>query len=170
MLKKLGFIMAGLLMFTGCGSDHGIIVPLHTSATLKISVPTATPDRYIAGTAFTITLPTGITPSLKVDGTLADGVVTPSGTFAGTALNPTIMMTNFTPATGSTPASLNIVLTDTTSPTGILQGGEIATVVLKVSGFTTPSTSSFPFTLGLVYDTSLNPYVVVPTVSGLSLH
>ena len=121
MLKKLGFIMVALLMLAGCGSDDGVMMPLYTSATLKISLPTYARD--IIGTDFTINLPAGVTPALEADGTtVAAGVVTPSGTFSAANGGSLALPASYTPG------KLTISLQNSTTP-GVAQGGEVATVV-----------------------------------------
>lgn len=162
MLKKLGciMIMATLLMVTGCGNDSGIMMPLYTSATLKISLPSY--NRNIIGTDFVLTLPAGVTPALEADGqTVSAGVVTPSGTWTkGLGIF-------YTPAAGSNPGSLSIPLGNG----GIPQGGEVATVVLKLNGFTIPSASSFAITGGTVIDANSNTITgILLTVSDLKLN
>jgi hypothetical protein len=169
MLKKLGIIMSALMLLAGCGSGHsGIVMPLYTTATLKISLPTPAVSKKITGTEFIMTLPAGVTPALEADGkTVSASVVTPSGTFAisnGGSLGGTDL---YVAATSGAPGTLYIPLANAA---GVDQGGEVATVTLKLSGFTTPSATSFPFSLGLVFDMSSTPSAVVPTVSGLTLH
>ncbi|NVO00336.1 MAG: hypothetical protein HXX17_13525 [Geobacteraceae bacterium] len=132
MLKKIGLLMMGLILFAGCGSNSH-----NSSATLKISLPTATPARNIAGTTVIIALPPGGTPELKADGSVADGVVTASGTFAGATVLPPV----YTAASGVIPGTLSITL-GILNPSGVAQGGECATVALKFSGIT-PTAGSF---------------------------
>lgn len=166
MLKKLGLIMAAILMLAGCGNDNNIMMPLYTTATMKVSLPnngTSTID----AAGFTITLPTGLTPALEADGkTVSATVVTPSGTFNGG----TVIGTVYTPASGSTLGTLKIDISYSPG-VGITQGGEVATVVLKISGLAIPTTSSFAVINGTVtiVPSGATP-TVTPTISSLSLH
>lgn len=138
-MKQLFFpiVLIGLLCaaLAGCGDNNGPLKNVTFKVGLSGTVPATTP---IAGAEITLTLPTDVTPA-TVNGAVESSVVTPSGTFSGgTALPPV-----YTPATATTPGTLKIVLVNS-SPAGVSQAGEVATVNLQLANSATPTEASFP--------------------------
>ena len=126
---------------------------IKTTAILTISLTGTLPaNTGIAGSTFTITLPTNVTPVLN--GTaVASGVVTPSGTFIGGTQTPPV----YTPATGSAPATLNVTLANSVS-SGVTQVGEVTTISLQLANGVTPTANSFLLSGVSVIDATLyNP-------------
>jgi hypothetical protein len=117
-----------------------------TTAKLTVSLngtlPTST---AIAGAAFTLTLPTGVTPA-NTNGVVASGVITPSGTFAGGTQTPPV----YTAASGT----LQVTLVNSV-PAGVTQVGEVATITLQLANGATPTAASFGVSAVSVIDASL---------------
>jgi predicted small lipoprotein YifL len=135
-------ILLALLLFAlaACGGGGGSTpAPPAKTATLKLFT-TGTPSENLAGVGITITLPTGVTPALNSDGTVAATVVTVSGVASpGTVVSPV-----YTPASGAVKGKLVIAVAS-----GIVAGfgaGEYATVVLAAEAGTAPLQSDFALT------------------------
>jgi hypothetical protein len=146
-----------LLTLAACGgggsSDSGTPPAPTTKTTAKLtitqtgSLPAST---TISGAEFTITLPTDVTPALS-NGAVATGVVTPSGTFAGSTLAPQV---TYTAATAGVPGTLRVILASSNAA-GVSQTGEIATITLQLANGAAPTAASFGVSSSNVYDTSV---------------
>lgn len=130
-----------LLLIFSCGHS-GSSSSQYRTVILKLAI-SGDPSVNLAGIGVTLVLPAGVitlvlpdgstqdvasgsTPYLNSDGTVADSVVTVSGSATpGTALTPV-----YTPATASTKGTLRIVVVSS-KITGFTLG-EFATVMLKI--------------------------------------
>jgi hypothetical protein len=150
------FVNMCLLALAACGGGDGTAVQptVYTTAVLKIELSGVLPaDVAIAGAGFTLTLPASTTPALT-DGAVANGVVAPSGTFAGGTQLPPV----YTAATTSTPGAVRIARASS-SDAGVTQTGEVATVTLQLSNGAVPTAESFTLDSSAVevIDTKGNP-------------
>jgi hypothetical protein len=128
-----------------------------TTAILTINLTGTLPaSPAIAGAAFTLTLPANVTAA-TTGGAVTNGVVTPSGTFAGGAQTPPV----YTAATGSTPGTLSITLASAATA-GVSQTGEVATISLQLANGATPTAASFGISGVSVIDAAL-----YGTISGM---
>jgi hypothetical protein len=137
----LGLVLSPLLLIlAACGGGGGdsAAPPAYSTATLKINLNGNLQGGNIAGVEFTLTLPTHVTPAMA-NNTVAPGVVTPSGTFAGSSVAPLV---TYIPAAGSTPAELQIAVS-TLVPAGVTTVGEIATVTLQLTNGAAPGAADF---------------------------
>lgn len=140
-----------LLGLAACGAASGTQAP-KTTATLKINLTGSLPvSNAISGVGFTLTLPADVTPSLT-NGSVADGVVSPTGTFADNSLSPQII---YTPATLSLPGTLKVTLASSL-PAGVTQAGEVATIILQLANGAAPTTANFSLSTVNVIDTFYN--------------
>src|SRR5665647_922899 len=73
------------------------------------------------------------------NGTIATGVVSNTGTFAGSTLSPQVV---YTAATASASGTLKVILT-ASAPAGVTQVGEVATITLQLANGATPTSGSF---------------------------
>ena len=128
-----------LLTISACGGGDGggggVITPVaKTTAYLTVSLNGTLPaSTSIAGAAFTLTLPAGVTPA-TTNGEVSSGVVKPSGTFAGGTQTPPV----YTAASGT----LQVALANSI-PAGVTQVGEVATITLQLANGATPTAGSF---------------------------
>jgi hypothetical protein len=129
---------------SGSSSDTGAAtqnLPTTTKTTAKLtitqtgSLPAST---TISGADFTITLPADVTPA-TINGAVATGVVTASGTFAGSTLAPQV---TYTAATAGAPGTLRVILVSSAAA-GVSQIGEIATITLQLANGAAPTAASF---------------------------
>jgi hypothetical protein len=139
----------------GGGESNNIQPPQTNTAIIKLAT-TGTPLVQLAGIGITITLPDGVTAALASDGSVATSAVTISGVAApGSVLTPI-----YTPASGSTKGTLQIVLAAQTA-TGF-GPGEFVTISLTSTATTIPTTTDFPLS-------AFNPIDVTGiAVTGLS--
>lgn len=122
-----------------------------TTATLKINLSTTLPaSTAISGAGFTLTLPANVTPALT-NGVVATGAVLLSGTFANSLLSPQAV---YTAATASLPGLLKVTLASST-PAGVTQVGEVATITLQLANGAVPTASSFVVSAASVIDAAL---------------
>lgn len=150
-----------LLSLAACGGGGGGSTvapePPKTTASLTINLTGTLPaNTTIAGTDFTLTLPANVAPTLT-NGSVATGVVSLSGTFAGGTQTPPV----YTPATTSTPATLKVVLANPVNA-GVTLVGEIATITLQLANGATPTINSFGVNAVSVIDATL-----YNTISGM---
>lgn len=172
MMKQILFgivLVFTLLLLAACGGgggggDNSTTAP--TSATVKISLSGTLSGKSISGAHFTVTLPANVTPAM-VGGAVAPTVVTPSGTFDGSTVAPSV---TYTPATPTSPGSLQILMTSSI-PAGVTTVGEIATISLQLANGAAPAAADFPLSSVSVIDTFPgNPIVgMAATVSGVTL-
>lgn len=158
-----------LLTLTACGGGGGggvggtpaIDSQAKTTATLKINLTGMLPNSTttISGAAFILTLPANVTPAMT-NGSVKTGVVSCSGTFAGSTLAPQVV---YTAATSSTPGSLNVILASSV-PTGIAAVGEAATINLQLANGAAPTSGSFGLSAVGVFDAA-----VYEAISGMSV-
>ncbi|HZV82068.1 MAG TPA: hypothetical protein VFF53_07880 [Geobacteraceae bacterium] len=167
MLKHFLFRSSLLLVLTflaACGGGGGggsstpaaVPTPTYSKAIVKVAlVGTLPPGSAISGTSFALILKPELTPALT-NGAVAAGVVTPSGTFAsGTQI------TDWTPPnTTITTGKMMIDLADTT-PAGVTQVGEVATITLQLVNQSAPPAGSYVLAPYGVADLSGNP---IPTL------
>lgn len=123
-----------LLILAACG-DGGTSNTASTTATLKINLSGDLVGKAIAGAGFTLTLPANVTPPPAS----VNGVVTPSGTFAGSTIAPIV---TYTPAAGTTPGSVQILVLSSI-PAGVTTVGEVATVTLQLANGAAPVAANF---------------------------
>lgn len=132
-------------------SNQNPPITAKTTAKLAItntgSLPAST---AISGAEFTIILPAGVTPALA-NGIVESGIVTVSGTFAGSTLAPQV---TYTPASTNIPGTLRVILANSATA-GIAQVGEMATITLLLANGATPTATSFGVTSANVYDASV---------------
>jgi hypothetical protein len=139
------------MALNGCGGGGGgtstnptPATAAKTTATLVINLTGMLPtNTTIAGTDFTITLPANVTPALT-GGVVATGVVTPTGTFAGSTLAPQIVYNAAT--------STLKVIQATSVLGGVTQVGEVVTIVLQLANNAAPTVADFPLSLMSVID------------------
>jgi len=134
------FILLTFMLFAlvACGGGSTSVPPAKT-VTLKLAT-TGTPSENLAGVDITVILPTGVTPALNSDGTVAASVVSISGVAApGTALTRV-----YTPAIGATRGTLELFVSS--SIVAGFGAGEYATVLLSAAPGITPLQSDFAFT------------------------
>lgn len=128
----------------GGGGGGGAAAPAAPAAapptprvTIKLST-TGAPSGLMAGIGITITLPSGVTPALNADGSVAASVVTVSGVAApGTVVAPT-----YVAEAGAVLGTLNFAMAS--SVAAGFGAGEFATVVFNRSGGVTPVIADFP--------------------------
>lgn len=131
--RALWFIL--LCLLSACGDGGGAGSP-SASVTLKLAT-TGTPSQNLAGVDITVTLPDGVAPALKNDGTVADTVVTVSGVAGpGIGLTPV-----YTVATATTPGTLRVYIAS--SLTAGFGAGEFATVQLGIVTAHIPTQGDF---------------------------
>ena len=122
-----------------------------TTAIIKIStsgIPAS--GTALSGVGITITLPTGVTVKANSDGSVASGVVTASGV----AANNTSGVSTYIPASGSTPATLSMIIASTlASGFGV---GEFVTVNADIASGYTPQQADFVVTIFKPADLTLN--------------
>ena len=104
----------------------------------------------ISGAAVTLTLPANVTPELT-NGSVTAGVVSNTGTFAGSTLPPQVV---YTAATSSSPGTLGVILT-ASAPGGVTQLGEVAKITLQLANGAAPTAASFGLTGVSVVDAAL---------------
>lgn len=138
-MQKIAIIIISALLFlTACGGGGSSSITTYSTVTLKINLSGALPtDTAMIGAGFTLTLPAYVTPA-NTNGVVAGSVVTPSGTFTGASTLPPV----YTPATATTPGTLQVALASA-SASGVQQVGEIATLVLQLSTGAVPTAASF---------------------------
>lgn len=152
MFERILLCLCLLISFAGCGgggnSSDGSSAK---SVTLKIGLDGTLPaNTAIAGTSFTLFLPTGVTPALT-NGEVATGVVTTSGTFAGGTQIPPI----YTPPAVNSAVKMQISLASM-SLGGVIQVGEVATVILLSSNSQPLTTQNFLISTDGVVDVNGN--------------
>jgi hypothetical protein len=156
-------ILILLSLLAACGGGNGA----STTDTLPLTGRTAilkltaggTPSANLAGVGITVTLPDGVTPALKSDGSVADTVAVVSGVAApGTFLTPV-----YTPASGTTKGNLRLILAS--SIAAGFGAGEFATLTLNASAGSNPVAGDFtladfnPIALNGATATGLTPAV-----------
>lgn len=141
----------------GGGVDSTQQPPAKTTATLKINLTGTLPvSAAVAGTDFTLTLPTNVTPAIT-DGGVATEVVSLSGTFAGGTQTPPV----YTAATAGAPGTIKVTLASSI-PAGVTQTGEVATIILQLANGAAPTVTSFG-----VNSVSVIDAVLYNTISGM---
>ncbi len=129
-------ILISIALLTACGDTPKSTPPGSTiKAVIKTTALTA--DRNIAGINLTITLPAGVAPPLKADGT-ADPAATLEITSSG-ARNQTLPGATYTPSTTAAPGQLAI---SAIVAAGFKATDEI-TIHLKVAAGAYPVESDF---------------------------
>jgi uncharacterized repeat protein (TIGR02543 family) len=131
-------------------ANFAIDTQAKTAATLTINLTGSLPvSTAISGAAFTLTLPVNVTPAM-VNGAIATGVVSVSGTFAGSTLSPQVVYTAATSSAGT----LNITLANSIQA-GVTQVGEVATITLQLANGAAPTAGSFGLSAVSVIDATL---------------
>ncbi len=165
---SLGIVFfLALLMLSACGGGGGGAGTAYTTVTLKVNLNGDTGGKAIIGAGFTLTLPSNAAPAM-VNGVVADGVVKPSGTFAGSTILPAV---TYTPAAGTIPGKLVIIIANSL-PAGVTTAGEVATVTLQLANGTALSAVNFVLDSipGSVIDVSGNPVPgMTASVTGVTL-
>jgi hypothetical protein len=132
-----------------------------TTAILTINLTGTLPaNSGIAGAAFTLTLPTNVTPAVSSGTTLANGVVTPSGGFTGGVLTPPV----YTAVAGTVPGTIAITIADSATA-GTTQVGEVATITLQLANGATPVAGNFTINGVSVIDATLYGSIIGMGVS-----
>lgn len=147
-MKALKFVLLTLTIsvLASCGGGGGggtttaggggTNAPSQRVAALKLAT-SGTPSALLAGIDITVTLPSGVTPALNSDGTVATTVATVSGVAApGTMLAPV-----YTQASGTVKGTLRLAMAS--SITAGFGAGEFATVSCVVATGSTPAQSDF---------------------------
>jgi hypothetical protein len=139
-----GLITVVFAILTACGgggssTNYGAPPPA-TSHTATVKLATSgTPSAQLAGLEIVVTLPAGVTPPLNSDGSVAGSDATVSGVAApGSMVTPV-----YTPASGTSKATLRLVLAS--KNTAGFGAGEFATLTLTVAPGATLSQSDFAF-------------------------
>lgn len=146
------FLLA-ILALTACGGGGGTTTPnapaaSKSTALLTINLTGALPvGTTVSGAIFTVTLPANVTPALTTAGDVALGVITPSGTFAGSTLSP---QATYTAATGE----LKVILSNSV-PAGVNQVGEVAKITLQLANGAEPAVASFGVSAASVIDATV---------------
>lgn len=141
------------LVITNVTADHSYTAnfALDPTATVTINLTGTLPaNTGISGAAFVLSLPTGVTPS-ATNGVVSTGVVTNSGTFAGSTLSP---QTVYTPTTAGSPGTLRVILADS-APAGVVLVGEVVTITLQLAAGVTPVAADFGISSVSVIDAVL---------------
>lgn len=140
-----------LSIFAGCGGGGGDSGGGNPAiATLKVNLTGTLPvSTAISGAAFTLTLPTNVTPALA-SGSVASGVATCSGTFAGSTLAPQLV---YTAAAAGVPGTLYVILANSAAA-GVTQVGEVATITLQLANGAAPAAANFGVSAASVIDTN----------------
>lgn len=140
-------------------ANFAIDTVVKTYATVTINlIGTLPANSTISGATFTITLPANVTPAIS-NGLVATGVVSNTGTFAGSTLSSQVV---YTAATASASATLRVILT-ASSPAGVTQVGEVATITLQLANNVVPTASNFGVSSVSVIDATL-----YGTINGMS--
>ncbi len=142
-MNHLRLIFMGIVMFTlaGCGGGSGSSSSNNTpvTMTLKVSTTGTLPaGTSICGVGFTITLPAGVTVATNQDGSVAGGVVAPSGVISSTTATNTQI---YTPE-GTAPAKLDIVVSSEVAG-GFGTGEFVSITVTRPAGSTAPTAANF---------------------------
>jgi hypothetical protein len=144
--------MSGLLFLAGCGGG-GSSAPQQATMTLKLSTSGTLPQgTSLAGIGVTLTLPAGVTINTDASGTVAGGVVTVAGVAA-----PGSVIAVYTPATGSTPATLALTVVSTVKAG--FGTGEFGTVTCNLANGTSPKADEFGVSGFQPYDLSGNQVI-----------
>jgi uncharacterized repeat protein (TIGR02543 family) len=110
-----------------------------SSAVLKISTvdPSSSLGSILSGVGIKVQLPAGVTVSADASNVVSAGVVAASGAAAGLAVTPAV----YTPATGTTPATLEFLVWS--NAVGGFGVGEFATVHCLITQGSFPGASDF---------------------------
>ena len=151
--RRIDNVKNSLLCLVGGGQNSKTTVVLTINLTGTLPASTA-----IAGAYFTLTLPAHVTPAMT-NGAVSTGVVSNSGTFAGS----TISQVNYTAATTGAPSTLDVFLANSV-PGGVTQVGEVATITLQLANGVAPSVDGFVVSAVKVVDAE-----VYSTISGMGV-
>jgi hypothetical protein len=150
--------MFGLLSLTACGGGSSSAPP-STTATLKLSATgTLHQGTSLAGIGITLTLPAGVTIKTDSGGAVVNGYVNVTG-----EASPESVIAVFIPASGTTPATLALIVASTAAAG--FGTGEFATVTCDLNG-TSPKLSDFGLSNFKPYD--LNGNLVIGLTPGVS--
>ena len=124
------------LALAGCGSGGGeSSSAAATQAVITLSTQGTPSTQPISGVQVTLTLPDGVTVAADQSGNTVSGVVKSSGTATGAVLTQGI----YTPATSTTPGTVQVYLVKTDG----FSVGDFATVTCNIANGSSPSSSSF---------------------------
>jgi hypothetical protein len=149
-------LLALSLSLVACGGGGGSSPPpapetFPTKAVIKISTQGTPSSSALSGVVVTLNLPPGVTITTNSDGSVASGAVIASGVVAQ---NNTTVLSTYTPASGSTAATLKIFVASTlASGFGV---GEFVTVNANIASGYTPQQSDFTLTNFEPADLSIN--------------
>ena len=136
-----------------------------TTATLKINLSGDLAGKAISGAEFTLILPANVTPA-TASGVVATGVVTLSGTFAGSSIAPVV---TYVPAAGAVPGTLHVIVTNDVLA-GVTTADEVATITLQLANGVAPVVADFALNSVIVIDTLYNPIAgMTASVAGVTL-
>lgn len=133
MNKIYGFFIVTLLFLAGCGGGGGgggettSTQPTIAKVVLATQGNLTTGD--MSGIGVTLQLPVGVTPALAANGAVDSSAVKASGVLSTDSTMP--VQTYYTPASGSSPGTLDFVLAK--KPPNGFGIGEFATVTLNIA-------------------------------------
>lgn len=169
MNNYLKYFLLGLTMavVTSCGgggssSSTNTPPPPATSHTATVKLATSgTPSAQLAGVGVTLVLPSGVTPALNTDGSVATSV-------SGVAAPGSMLAPIYTPATDTAKGTIRFVLAS--KITAGFGAGEFATITLVVAPGYNPSVSDFATSGLATIDVRGNSATgLTATVTGLSV-
>ena len=163
-MKNLRLIFLAIVMSTlaGCGGGGGSSsnsTPTTVSMILKVSTTGTLSGSSISGVGFSVTMPAGVTIATNQDGSVAAGVVTPSGIISSaTATN-----TQFYTPAGTAPAKLDIFVASKVAE-GVGTGEFFSITVTRPAGSAVPTAANFTLSNFEPADLLLQP---IPGINGI---
>ena len=157
-----------LVVISGCGSgsvsDSTTVAPVQKRANVKLSTA-GTLAQNLSGISISVTLPNGVTPELKSDGSLASSVATATGVAV-----PGSVSAVYTPAAGAAKGELLILMVGN-SAAGF-GAGEFLTLKLDVAAGNSLTVADFllgDFDPVNVLGAHLAAGTLTPSVSALDI-
>lgn len=134
-MNKYILLLCSVILIHGCGGGGGNpasnnpVQKQPTTAVVKLYTQGSLPQgTEIAGIGITVNLPAGVTVTTDASGGVGSEVIISSGETASKAV---VIITDFTPATATSPGAISFVLTSTAAAGfGV---GEFATVNCGIS-------------------------------------
>jgi len=147
-MKKYILLLCSVILIHGCGGGGGgggnpasnnPVQKQPTKAVVKLYTQGSLPQgTAMSGIGITINLPAGVTVTTAANGGVGSEVIIGSGE---TAPETVVIISDFTPATGTSPGTLSMVLASKEAAGfGI---GEFATVNCGISGGSYPKATDF---------------------------
>lgn len=144
-------LLMAMLLVTACGGggdSHNGGAGSATTAVAKLSA--AGPTTPVAGLDVTISLPIGVTVKHNADGSVANGVITPSGTVDPASF---LATATYTPLEGGSGGSLRIQLVSVKNNVGFAVGDYVSITCDILAGYQ-PTSSQFGVILNGAWDIS----------------